>query len=145
MRKNPRLIFNTLLTMLVLLGAGKAVADMVVIVHPANDNAITQAFLQKLYLGKTQRFTDGSPATPLDLEAGEPIREVFLTLAVDMKPVQYRRYWSKALFTGGGEPPREVANQRDVVGLVANQPEMVGYIDAQYLTDEVKAVLRVRR
>ena len=119
-------------------------ADMVVIVHPSNDNPISQDFLKNLYLGKTQTFEDGSRAKPLDLSPGDDLRQTFLRIAVEQKPVQYRRHWSKALFTGGGEPPEEVAPQRRVVEMVSENPDMIGYVDAELLDDRVKSVLRVR-
>lgn len=119
-------------------------ADMVVIVHPSNENPITQGFLKNLYLGKTQTFEDGTRAHPLDLSPGDELRQTFLRLAVEQKPVQYRRHWSKALFTGGGEPPEEVASQRQVVEMVAENPGMIGYVDASLLDDQVKSVMRVR-
>lgn len=121
-----------------------AFADMVIIVHPSNDNPITQDFLKNLYLGKTQTFDDGSRAQPLDLPAGDELRETFLRIAVEQKPVQYRRHWSKALFTGGGEPPEEVTSQRQVIEMVAENPNSIGYVDASLLDDRVKSVLRVR-
>lgn len=120
-------------------------ADLVVIVHPSNNNAIDQAFLKNLYLGKTHTFEDGSQAQPLDLPPGSELRETFLRIAVEQKPVQYRRHWSKALFTGAGDPPEEVGSEQLMRQTVAENPRMVGYIDASLLDDSVKAVLRVRQ
>lgn len=142
MIKKPKQMFHILVVMSFLVGT--AWADMVVIVHPSNNNAIDQAFLKSLYLGKTHTFADGNQAQPLDLPPGDELRETFLRIAVDQKPVQYRRYWSKALFTGAGDPPEEMGSQALVLQAVSENPQAIGYIEAALLNDSVKAVLRVR-
>ncbi|WP_028670451.1 hypothetical protein [Saccharospirillum impatiens] len=127
-----------------LLMTGTALADLVIVVHPSNTAAIDQSFLKNLYLGNTRQFSDGTRAEPLDLPAGDSIRETFLR-AIDQTPVKYRRHWSKALFTTGQQPPMEMNSSTAVISAVATNPAAIGYADSEAVNDSVKVVMRVRQ
>ncbi|MEX2366729.1 MAG: hypothetical protein WD601_08995 [Pseudohongiellaceae bacterium] len=127
-----------------LLMTGTALADLVIVVHPSNNATIDQSFLKNLYLGNTREFSNGTRAEPLDLPAGNSVRETFLSTAIDQTPVKYRRHWSKALFTTGQQPPRELNSSAEVINAVATNPSAIGYADSDALNDSVKVVMRVR-
>lgn len=127
-----------------LLMAGTALADLVIVVHPSNNAVIDQSFLKNLYLGNTREFSTGDRAEPLDLGAGDELRDTFLNTAIDQTPVKYRRHWSKALFTTGQQPPRELNGSTAVIDAVASNPAAIGYADADALNDSVKVVMRIR-
>ena len=120
-----------------------ASADLLVIVHPENTNKIDVKFVKNLYLGKETRFANGDNAEPLMLEESRELTEIFLKEIVNQKPVQFKRLWSKALFTGKGTPPTELATDLEVLRLVMSNPSMVGYIDSESFTNDVRAVLRI--
>lgn len=117
-------------------------ADWVVIVHPSNESAVTERLVQNLYLGRTSEFANGQSATPLDLTPSDALHEQFLRKVVRQRAVQYRRHWSQTLFTGGGEPPEQVASQMEMVRRVSENPSMIGYVHSDQVTDSVRVVLR---
>jgi ABC-type phosphate transport system substrate-binding protein len=126
-----------------LLGA-TASADLLVIVHPDNPNKIEAKFVKNLYLGKETRFENGDTAVPLILDEENPLTELFLKEVIKQKPVQFKRLWSKALFTGKGTPPEVVETEEEVLNMVMSDPSMIGFIDSEQYTNEVKAVLRLK-
>jgi len=137
-----RTLAGLMLTTLMMSAA--ALADLVIVVHPSYTAVIDQSFLKNLYLGNTRQFSTGVRAEPLDLPAGDAIRETFLTTAMDQTPVKYRRHWSKALFTTGQQPPQELSSSTAVINAVASDPSAIGYADSEALNDSVKVVMRVR-
>ncbi|MDX1473167.1 MAG: hypothetical protein R3309_03295, partial [Reinekea sp.] len=96
------------------------------------------------YLGKENQFANGDDAEALMLDDNNELTELFLKEIVNQKPVQFKRLWSKALFTGKGTPPQELASSAEVLRLVMSNPAMVGYIDSEAYTNDVRAVLRIK-
>jgi hypothetical protein len=47
------------------------------------------------------------------------------------------------IFTGQGEPPREIADSDKIKKLVANNPRYIGYIDKSNVDTSVKVVATV--
>ncbi|WEF35088.1 hypothetical protein [Pseudoduganella chitinolytica] len=52
-----------------------------------------------------------------------------------------KAYWTKMIFTGRGQPPREAPNSAAVRRLVADNPGMIGYIERAALDPSVRPVL----
>ncbi|MEX2319707.1 MAG: hypothetical protein WD668_00045 [Saccharospirillum sp.] len=136
-----RTLTGLLLTTLLM---GTAMADLVIVVHPSNNAVIDQSFLKNLYLGNTREFSTGERAEPLDLGAGDELRDTFLSTAIDQTPVKYRRHWSKALFTTGQQPPQELDSSTAIINAVGSNPAAIGYADSEALNDSVKVIMRIR-
>ncbi len=67
-----------------------------------------------IFLGKASRFPDGHPAVPVDQAEGSPARDEFYLHFAGKSPAQLKAHWSKIIFTGRGQPPREVGNGVEV-------------------------------
>lgn len=119
-------------------------AEIVVIVHPSLAvSSLTEDDVSRLFLGKSRGFPNGSQATPVNQNEGTPAREAF-NLAVCKKSAnQYKAYWSQLVFTGKGTPPKEGGDSAAVKALVAGNPNMIGYIDAELVDASVKVVFKV--
>ena len=120
-----------------------ASADILVIVHPENSSKIDVDFIQHVYQGKVTQFPDGSTVQPAIL-ADSPLTDYFLKKIVKQSPVQFKRLWSKALFTGKGTPPIEFSNQQDMLNYVLNDRSAIGFIDEVNYTNDVRAVVKLR-
>lgn len=97
----------------------------------------------KVYLAKATTFPDGQRALPIDQSRGLPIRDYFIEKVLDKSDSQLRAYWSRVVFTGIGKPPSEHGNDTDIRRLVADNPNLIGYIDKSKLDSSVVAVLLV--
>ena len=74
-----KLTKRALLATLLALGPIAAMADVALIVNPANSvSEISVDDAKRLYLGKTGNYPDGSAAEVIDQTAGESSRAVFL-------------------------------------------------------------------
>jgi hypothetical protein len=116
--------------LLTALAASTAAADVVAVVSVKSAvSAASPQQIADIYLGRTSRFPDGTLAVPCDLAEGSPTREEFYTKVVGKSSAQMKAHWSKIIFTGRGQPPREVANSDEAKKLVQSNPQAVCYID----------------
>lgn len=125
--------------------AGVAVAgDLVVIVSAKSPvNAMRGNQVAGVFLAQIGSFPDGGEAIALDQPIGLAIRDEFYSKVAAKSPALVKAYWTKMIFTGRGQPPRELAGSIAVRKAVAENPAMIGYIDRALLDDSVKVVLAV--
>jgi ABC-type phosphate transport system substrate-binding protein len=130
-----------LIVILSLIGASySALADIAVVVHPNNSNALDESSISRLFLGKSQSFPDGSSAKPVNQEDSAAITDDFNDKVLNKSAAQLKAYWSKLVFTGKGIPPEVVSSDADVIKLVASDPNAIGYVDVSAIDDTVKVV-----
>jgi hypothetical protein len=67
-------------------------------------------------------------------------RATFDTTTLERSSSQVAAYWSKLVFTGKGIPPKEVNNDAEVIAIVADNQNAVGYVDSSAVTGAVKAI-----
>ena len=93
-----------------------------------------------IFLGKTTRFPDGTDAVPIDQNEDSPARERFYTAFTGKSPAQVKAYWSKIIFTGRGQPPRQVSNSTEARKAVAANPNAIAYIDTSLVDNSVRVL-----
>jgi hypothetical protein len=108
--------WSSLISLILYLGtASAAQAGTAIIAHPGNPLAgITQEQLARIYLGKTREFPNGAPVTALDLREGSVTRNKFYKTVTDKDEAALKAYWSKLLFTGKAQPPREMSDDEAI-------------------------------
>lgn len=112
-----------------------ATAEVVVVVNPANADAVTKDQIANVYLGKSTAFA------PIDQSDGSAIRGEFYKKVADKDAAQAKALWSKLVFTGKATPPKEVGSSADVKKAVAANPKAIGYIEKSAVDATVKVVL----
>ena len=135
--------FSKLAIMLTFFIGAMAHAEIAVIVSASNGNsALDKDIIERIFLGKTASFPDGSQAIPVDQNEGNAAREAFNDKVLGKSSSQLKAYWSRLIFTGKGTPPKESGSDADVVALVAKNPNLVGYVDAAAVDGSVKVVYK---
>jgi ABC-type phosphate transport system substrate-binding protein len=112
-----------------------AIADIAVIVNPANSVSLTTDELTRLYTGRS------SALAAVNIAESLPLRGQFDEKGVGRSSAQLKAHWSKLVFTGKGTPPLELATEAAVIEYITQNPNAVGYVDAASVTDAVKVVL----
>jgi hypothetical protein len=142
-----RLLRSTRLLAAVLLAscAGLAQAgDLVVIVSARSQvEALRPEQVAAIFLAQSPRFPNGAVASALDQRVGSPERDQFYLRVAGKTPALVKAYWSKMVFTGRGQPPRELAGSAAVRRAVAEDPALIGYIEREALDPSVRPVLLV--
>jgi ABC-type phosphate transport system substrate-binding protein len=132
----------TLIGLALSLNAGRAGAEVVAVVSARNPVAtMSKNEIVDIFLGKTSRFPDGSAALPIDQAERSPVRDEFYLRFAGKSAAQLKAHWSKIIFTGRGQPPREVADGVEVKRYLAQNPRAIGYIDEKQVDASVKVLL----
>lgn len=113
-------------------------ADVAVIVHPDNNGELTQMEIERIFLGKSAKFPDGSEAIPINTTGD--VYDEFNEKVLGRNSSQIKSYWAKLVFTGKGAPPKEV-DESSVIGLIKDNKNAIAYINKSSVTDDVKVVL----
>jgi ABC-type phosphate transport system substrate-binding protein len=134
-----------LLAALALAGGAYAIPlyaeDVVAVVSVRSPvTAISTAQLADIFLGKSNRFPDGTQAVPIDLNEDSPVRDRFYAQYAGKSPAQVKAHWSKIIFTGRGQPPRQAATASEAKKLIADNPNAIGYIDASQVDSSVRVL-----
>ena len=93
-----------------------------------------------IFLGKSSRFPDGTVAMPIDLSEESPLRERFYTVFTGKSPAQLKAHWSKIIFTGRGQPPRQVSGSAEAKKMLADNPTAIAYIDSKLVDNTVRVL-----
>ncbi len=124
--------------------ASMAQAEIAVIVNNSvSVQSISADVAANIFLGKVNELPGGIRMVPIDQEDGQKAHAEFYNKVVKKDAAQLNAYWSRLIFTGKGEPPKKMADNADVLALVAANPNIIGYVDASAVTSSVKVLLRV--
>lgn len=109
-------------------------ADIVVIANPAV-GPLTKDQVADLFLGKSQAFT------PLDQADASPVYADFYKRATGRDVAQVKSTWSRVVFSGKGQAPKQLPDSAAMKKAVAADPKAVGYIEKSAVDGTVKVVL----
>jgi ABC-type phosphate transport system substrate-binding protein len=130
---------------ILLAASANASAELVVIVSARNPApALSGDQVAAIFLGQAGRLPDGGEVMALDQRVGSNERNQFYQQVAGKTPALLKAHWSKMLFTGRGQPPREVPDSLAVRRMVADNPALIGYIDRAALDGSVRPVLVLR-
>jgi ABC-type phosphate transport system substrate-binding protein len=117
-----------------------------VVVHPkATVATVTLQEAADVFLGRTREMRDGTLLIPLDQRKNPDLRSAFYLATAKKTQAQLKAYWARQVFTGQGEPPLTVIGDDAVKRLVSQNPNMIGYIDAEKVDESVRSVLLIRQ
>lgn len=111
-------------------------AETVVIVHPSAATPSKEQ-IADVFLGKNQSLT------PIDQPESAPIRAEFYKKVTGRDLPQVKATWSRLMFSGKAQPPKEMADAAAVKKAVAADPKAVGYIDKAAADSSVKVAFSV--
>jgi ABC-type phosphate transport system substrate-binding protein len=115
-------------------------AGVVVVAHPTMHKLDLQT-VQRIYTGKVIEVS-GQAITPVNLRAGVPTRQRFLSDYLQQTDDTYLAYWTVRRYVGKGVPPRELATVADVVSYVQATPGAIAYLDEADAPPNLNVVLR---
>lgn len=123
------------------LTSAAAMADVVAVVSAKSSiTAVSKSQLADIFLGKTNRFPDGTQATPVDQAEGSAARDEFYDKIVGKTAAQIKAYWSKIIFTGRGQPPPTVSSSLEMKKRISENPAAIGYLDRSMVDDSLRVV-----
>lgn len=113
--------------------------DFVVVVSKSNPiGSISATDLQNIYSGKKTTWNDGKNIAPVFNNGG--VKDDFLKEVLKKTLPQYQTFWKKAVFTGTGNPPKEVDGDAAVKTFLGNNSLGIGFISEGSLDGSVKKI-----
>jgi hypothetical protein len=118
-----------------LLCSVRTIAGDVVVIMAPGATPVSREAVADIYLGRS------SALRPLDLPQSSTIRDAFYRKATDRDTSQVKALWSRIIFTGQGQPPKEMSDAAAVKKAVAGDARTIGYIDKADVDASVRVVL----
>jgi len=124
-----------------LLSGTALAADYILVVNKANAvSTLSPQDAKKVFLGKKSSWSDGKRVV-LYSQKNPDLTKAFTEGVVKKSPQQFMVFWKKALFTGTGKPPVEVADDAQMKQAIAADPQGIGYISVSELDGTVKQLI----
>lgn len=102
------------------------------IVHPDTaSDTVTSDLVRSLFTMRLRRWPNGAPARVFVLPDRNPVHRNFAKKVLGVFPHQLRRSWDRAVFSGTGQAPIEVKDEKQMLDRVANTPGAVGYVSGE--------------
>lgn len=109
----------------------------IVVIGNQSAGSLTKDQAADVFLGKS------TARTPVDQPEAASIRAEFYTKLTGRTLAQVRSTWSRLVFSGNGQLPKELPDAAAVKKAVAADPKTVGYIDKSAVDGSVKVLLSV--
>ncbi len=134
-----KIIFWLTLLSLVCSSGACLAGDVTIIANPSvKENSLSQNDIKKIFLSKKKTLEGG--AVKLVIQEDDTIHDAFLRNFVKKSSSQFRSYYKKLIFTGRGQAPKRVANDKAMISYVANTPGAIGYVAEAADTVNVKII-----
>lgn len=102
--------------------------------------ALNAAQLVDIFLGKESRFPNGEPAVPIDLYEGSEARDEFYSRYTGRSHAELKSYWSKLIFTGRAQPPRQAGSVEKLRKALSENPHAIGYMQRHEVDSQLRIV-----
>jgi ABC-type phosphate transport system substrate-binding protein len=120
---------------------GTASAEVVVVVSAGNPvERLSHAELTDIYLGKLNSFPNGERVVPVDQWEKSPAHDEFYSRYLGRTPAQIKAHWSKLIFSGRGQPPRTVTDDKAMAEFVAGDHHAIGYLAPEQVDKRLQVV-----
>ncbi|ACN17246.1 conserved hypothetical protein [Desulforapulum autotrophicum HRM2] len=70
-----------------------------------------------------------------------PVHREFTKTRLNMFPHQFRRIWDRLLFSGTGQPPRQVSSPEEMIDKVSTTPNSIGYTGSEPDNDNIRIII----
>ena len=105
-------------------------ADAIVVIANAELTGLEEAtlpVLRQLFLGRRSQLADHRIRC-FEPAPGTPLRRAFARLVLELSDRDLERYWLEQALSGGPPPPREIADDADLVRHVSQRRGAIAYL-----------------
>jgi len=111
-----------------------------VVVHPENTSELDYQTVKRIFLGKETAFSNGELATVLTHSPDSSLRAEFDEAVLKRKTFAVDAQWSKLVFTGRGTMPQTVQSDQEMIDLILQNKNAIGFIETSSVISDVKVV-----
>lgn len=129
-----------LLTIAALLLPGAASAATIVVNSEIDTTKLNGEQVELIYLGKKTLWDSGQRVVPVLVNEESEESKQFLENVLKKTVSQYRAYWKRRLFSGGGTVPKTFRSSGEVIEFVSKTPGAIGVVHSGSKDNRVKVI-----
>ncbi|WP_110686056.1 hypothetical protein [Salinicola aestuarinus] len=115
--------------------------QLVVIANPGIDqSSISLETLRAIFAMRQRTLSSGQPLHVFVLGDATPLHEAFSKRVLGVYPHQLRLAWERAVFSGTGQAPNQVASEAALINAVASTPGGIGYALRSHVTERLQVL-----
>lgn len=131
----------SILGLLLALMMNSASAEVVIVVSSESPiTSLTRAELGDIYKGRMNSLSGGQKIVPVDQKENSSAYSEFYRDFLESTVAQIKIHWSKLIFSGRGQPPRTVSDEKAMAEFLAKHPNAIGYLSADQVDKRLKVV-----
>lgn len=96
--------------------------------------------LVRIFLGKKTLWDSGVRVVPAMPEEESATGEAFLSGTLKKSVSQFRAYWKRLLFSGGGTVPKVFRSSDQLIEFVTRQPGAIAVVEAGAVDERVRVL-----
>jgi len=116
---------------------------VVIVSKDSNIHTISKKELSKIFLSKTRKLPNGEKSFLVESNDKE-IQSRFYKEISNKNENQLRKYWTKMIFTGKGQPPKKMNTISEIIKYVANTKNAISYIPSQYVNNSIQTIMEIK-
>jgi ABC-type phosphate transport system substrate-binding protein len=116
---------------------------IVIVSKDSNIKNISKKELSKIFLSKTKRLPNGEKSIVLE-HTSKTNQSEFYKLVCNKNEKQLKKYWTKMIFTGRGQPPKKIKSLEKLIELVQNNKYAISYIPSKYMNSNLKIIMEIK-
>ena len=125
--------------------ADRAAFDGQVVIHADDEiRTIKRSELAAIFLGKKSTWDSGRKIIPTLQPEKNSVTRDFLRDVLGKSLSQYRAYWKRRLFSGGGTVPKPLRTSAEVIAFVASHEGAIGFVEKSAETNDKVVALEIR-
>jgi hypothetical protein len=118
-----------------------ATAEVVVVVGDQSPaRSLTRREVVDLFMGRSRRFADGTPARAIDFPSGDPLRQQFFAALTGKSEAQIDAYWAQLVFAGRMSPLPRVVTTSELADRLRQEPQWVSFMRIEDLGRGLRVV-----
>ena len=115
-----------------------------VVIHAENDvRAIKRSELAAIFLGRKSTWDSGRRIIPTLQSEKNSVTRDFLRDVLGKSLSQYRAYWKRRLFSGGGAVPKPLQTSAEVIAFVGSHRGAIGFVEKSTETNDKVVALQI--
>ena len=133
-------VLRALLLVLLLACSGLVQAVEIIAHRGVSQSGLTLAAARAMFGMRMAKWEDGAQVRVFVLPDRHPTHAAFAKERLNLFPYQLRQSWDRLVFSGMAQAPTEVADEQELVKLVAATPGAIGYARKVTTHDQVKII-----
>lgn len=115
--------------------------EIAVIVHPDSKvDALSKTGVRAIFGMRNRTWPSGAPIAVFVLRDNDPAHAAFTKKVLKTFPYNLRQIWDRRIYSGTGQSPITVDNEKKMRERVSRTANSIGYITRRWLSDDVKTV-----